>query len=185
MCIQNGGRRKGALAAAGLAAVLAAVLAGGGCDGVGDAAVSRDPVGSHGVTPDLAAASFGDWTADAVGAGDLAIDVDDGRQMYLGSCAACHGTGGQGMPNQGPDLRGSAFVGGSTDDQLLAFLAGGRPAGDPQNKSGLPMPPRGGNPSLSDRHLGQIVKYLRTVTPHENVAQTGLVNESNLVEGRP
>ena len=126
-----------------------------------------------------------DGPGDVSGGDDLAMDVDDGRQLYLGSCAACHGTGGQGMPNQGPDLRGSAFVAGSTDDQLLTFLAKGRPSGDPQNKSGLPMPPRGGNPSLGDRHLGQIVRYLRTVTPHENVAQSGLVNESNLVEGRP
>ena len=181
MRIQNCGWRKGALAAAGLAAV----LAGGGCDGGGDVAVSRNLAGAHGVPPDVAAASVADWAGDAAGAGDLAIDVDDGRQLYLGSCAACHGAGGQGMPNQGPDLRGSAFVAGSTDDELLADLAAGRPAGDPQNKSGLPMPPRGGNPSLSDRHLGQIVKYLRTVTPHENVAQTELVNESNLVEGRP
>ena len=113
------------------------------------------------------------------------MDVEDGRQLYLGSCAACHGTGGQGMPNQGPDLRGSAFVAQSTDDQLLAFLAGGRPTGDPQNKSGLPMPPRGGNPSLSDRHLGQIVKHLRTVAGDEDAAQLGSAAESGDVEGRP
>ena len=126
-----------------------------------------------------------DWPGDAAGGDEFVIDVEDGRQLYLGSCAACHGAGGQGMPNQGPDLRGSAFVAGSADDQLLAFLAGGRPAGDPQNKSGLPMPPRGGNPSLSDSHLGQIVKYLRTVTAHDDAAQVGSATGPGDVEGRP
>ena len=176
MRIQNWRWRKGALAAAGLAAV----LAGGGCDGGGDAAVTRALAGAYGVPPDVAAESV----ADPAGAGALAIDVDDGRQLFLGSCAACHGTAGQGMPNQGPDLRGSAFVAGSTDDQLLAFLAAGRPAGDPRNKSGLPMPPRGGNPSLSDRHLGQIVKYLRTVSAHDG-AQISSAPEPADWEGRP
>ena len=161
------------------------VLAGGGCDGGGEVAVSRNLAGAHGVPPDVAAASVGGWASDATGAGDLGMEVDDGRQLYLGSCAACHGTGGQGMPNQGPDLRSSALVAGSTDGELLAFLAAGRPAGDPQNKSGLPMPPRGGNPSLSNRHLGQIVKYLRTVTAHEDAAQLGWAPELDDVEGRP
>jgi disulfide bond formation protein DsbB len=164
------------------AAMAVAALLAGGCDGGGDAAVSRDLAGAHGVPPDLAAASAGEGPGDAVGDGDLALELDDGRQLYLGTCAACHGTGGQGMPNQGPDLRGSAFLAKSTDDQLLAFLASGRPAGDPQNKSGLPMPPRGGNPSLSDRHLGQIVKYVRTVTAHDDVAQIGSAGDW---EGRP
>lgn len=180
MRVLKHGRARRALLAAGVAAVLAC----GGCDG-GDAAVSRNPVRDRGVPPDHAQAPVGDWPGEAAGGDELAMDVEDGRQLYLGSCAACHGTGGQGMPNQGPDLRGSAFVAGSTDHQLQAFLAAGRSAADPQNKSGLPMPPRGGNPSLSDRHLGQIAKYLRTVTAHEDEAQLGSAAELSDVEGRP
>jgi disulfide bond formation protein DsbB len=168
-----------AVAAAGVAALLA-----GGCDGGGDAAVSRNSAAVRAGPPDFAA-PVADGPGDAGGAGDLAMDVEDGRELYAGSCAACHGTGGQGLPNQGPDLRGSEFVAGSTDDQLLAFLASGRPAGDPRNKSGLPMPPRGGNPSLTDRHLGQIVKYLRVVTAADDVAQFGSAAELSDGEGRP
>ena len=181
MRILNCGWGRRAILAGGAALVLAV----GGCDGGGDAAVSRDLAGGRGVPPDVALAAVGDGPGDVSGGDDLAMDVEDGRQLYLGSCAACHGTGGQGMPNQGPDLRGSAYVAGSTDDQLLTFLANGRPSGDPQNKSGLPMPPRGGNPSLGDRHLGQIVRYLRTVTADEDAAQIGLASESTDLEGRP
>ena len=39
----------------------------------------------------------------------------------------------------------------------------GRPAGDPLNDTGVDMPPRGGNPSLSDEDLAHIVAYLRTL----------------------
>ena len=60
----------------------------------------------------------------------------------------------------------------SSDADLLKFLATGRPIGDPRNASGLPMPPRGGNPSLTDRHLGQIVTYLRTLNERSGDAHT-------------
>lgn len=169
-----------------LAAGVAALIAAGGCDdGGGDSAGSGGLAHPRDMSPDVAAAPIADWPGDSASAGDLAMDVEDGRQLYLGSCAACHGAAGQGMPNQGPDLRGSAFVARSSDEQLLTFLAGGRPVGDPLNTSGLPMPPRGGNPSLSDRHLGQIVKYIRTVTAHEDAAQLGSATELGDVEGRP
>ena len=181
MRVLNCGWGKRALVAAGVALL----LVGGGCDGGDDAAVSGNLAAARGVPPDLAAAPAADWPGDAAAGDELAMDAEDGRQLYLGSCATCHGTGGQGMPNQGPDLRGSAFVAASTDDQLLTFLASGRPAGDPQNKSGLPMPPRGGNPSLSDRHLGQIVKFIRTVASDEGAAQLGSAAELSEVEGQP
>ena len=145
-------------------AMSAAALAAAGCDPGEDDAVSRDPAPRHDVSPDLASAGAVVWPGETSADGASDPDVEDGRQLFLGSCTACHGTNGQGMPNQGPDLRGSALLARASDDELQAFLAGGRPVGDPLNVSGLPMPPRGGNASLSDRHLRQIVKYLRTVT---------------------
>jgi disulfide bond formation protein DsbB len=140
------------------AVALAAAAAGGCGDDAGDAGVSASLAGGRGVSPYLATAADTQWPDDP------AAGAEDGRQLYLATCAACHGAAGQGLPHQGPDLRGSGFLAQSTDDTLLAFLVSGRPVGDPRNTSGLPMPPRGGNPSLSDRHLGQIVQYLRTVS---------------------
>jgi disulfide bond formation protein DsbB len=145
-----------------LALGVAAVAAVQGCDG-GDTAVAPD---SSQVGPsDLASASAAEWPDGRPAAEEQAFDVEDGRLLFLGSCAACHGTSAQGMPHQGPDLRSSAFVSRSSHEELVTFLASGRPPGDPRNVSGLPMPPRGGNPALTDRHLRLIVEYLRSVRP--------------------
>ena len=52
---------------------------------------------------------------------------------------------------QGP--AGNEFIGGMTDDQLVAFLKEGRRADHPLNEKGVDMPPKGGNPGLSDDDL--------------------------------
>jgi disulfide bond formation protein DsbB len=46
---------------------------------------------------------------------------------------------------------------------LVEFLNTGRPAEHPDNESGITMPPKGGNPSLSDDDLADIAAYLRTL----------------------
>jgi mono/diheme cytochrome c family protein len=167
-----------------LAAVAVVVaLAAGGCDR-GDACVSPNTAGAHGVSPYNASAPTADWPDEVAGDEALVGDLADGRQLYLGTCAACHGAAGQGLPNQGTDLRGSAFVTDSSDDALQSFLAAGRPASDPNNTSGLPMPPRGGNLSLSDWHLGLIVKFLRTLRPERDGDVLGSAAEAATVEGQ-
>ena len=170
-------------------AVLAALAMAAGCDGAADGSGAdadgpRNVAAARGVPPDVATATTVDWPEEAAGGDALAADLEDGRQLYLGSCAACHGTGGQGLPNQGPDLRGSAFVADASDETLRGFLAAGRPVGDPKNTSGLPMPPRGGNPSLSDRHLGLIVTYLRSIEPRQDAHVIGLAAEQGDSEER-
>jgi mono/diheme cytochrome c family protein len=166
------------------AAVVAALAAGAGCDGGADTGVSPDLAAARGVPPNTAAAVDPGWPDELGGTETADADVEDGRQLYLSTCAACHGAGGQGMPNQGPDLRGSAFVGRSTDDQLVAFLASGRAIGAPANPSGLPWPPRGGYASLSDRHLGLVVKYLRIVEARRDAGQGSAPAEQAHAEQR-
>jgi disulfide bond formation protein DsbB len=58
---------------------------------------------------------------------------------------------------------GSAFVNSRSDDQLLAFLQTGRPVTDPLNTTGVLMPPRGGQASLTDRDLLNVIAYLRSL----------------------
>ena len=48
-------------------------------------------------------------------------------------------------------------------DELGASLEVGRPTSDPANTTGVDMPPKGGNPSLSEEDIDHIVAYLRTV----------------------
>jgi mono/diheme cytochrome c family protein len=84
-----------------------------------------------------------------------------GRKLYKESCTICHGANGQGLPHQGADLRLSKFVAGESDNALVNFLRKGREANDPKSVQGLVMPPRGGNPSLDDTALSDIVLFLR------------------------
>ena len=142
-----------------------------GCDREGGG-VAPDQGAGRGVSAELAQQVATVWPGEEAAAGAGEFDVEVGRELFMASCAACHGTGGQGMPNQGPDLRASALTVKSSDDEILAFLAKGRQVGDPQSVMGLPMPPRGGNAALSNRQLAQIVKFLRTVASPGGQATT-------------
>lgn len=62
----------------------------------------------------------------------------------------------------GKALTDSDFVRARTDDEMVEFLAEGRRADHPQNTKGVDMPPRGGNPALSDEDLAAIVSFLRS-----------------------
>jgi len=86
-----------------------------------------------------------------------------GRNTFLGTCAACHGPDAQGITGLGKNLVTSEFVHSLTDDELLAFIQKGRQVFDPANTTGVEMPPRGGNPGLSDNDLRNIIVYLRSI----------------------
>ena len=78
------------------------------------------------------------------------------------------------MPHQGPDLRTSAFIRRQTDEQLVAFVRAGRLPSDPHSVMRLYMPPLGGDFSLREQDLTQIVAYLRTLQAEpERVADNG------------
>ncbi len=87
--------------------------------------------------------------------------IAHGEQIYLQSCAACHGLDGMGVANLGNQLRGSDFFTSNTDEQLLAMIRAGRELNDPANTSGLVMPPSGGRPDLSDADILAIIQFLR------------------------
>ena len=75
----------------------------------------------------------------------------------------CHGAGGQGSPRLGKSLVDNAFSQNLSDAELVEFLRQGRSAGDPLNELGVDMPPKGGNPALTDADLASIVAYLRSL----------------------
>jgi mono/diheme cytochrome c family protein len=105
------------------------------------------------------ASSTFDTMPTAAGSDDA--DAAKGQMLYAQSCTTCHGTNLQGMPHQGVSLRDNKFVAATNDRNLVAFLKLGRRPADSGNKTGLLMPPRGGNPSLDDDGLLHIVAYLR------------------------
>ena len=90
-------------------------------------------------------------------------DAAKGKSLFEGTCAACHGQNAKGMPGLGKDLTISEFAKGKSDSDLVAFIKVGRPVSDPLNTTGVEMPARGGNASLTDQDLFDIVAYLRTL----------------------
>jgi disulfide bond formation protein DsbB len=110
----------------------------------------------------LAIVAFG--VACGGGGGDTSGDptLAAGEKHFMSTCATCHGRDGRGMPKLGKDLHDNKFTQDLSDDELVAFLIEGRPAWDPLNEQGVDMPPRGGNPALTDENLMEIVAYLRT-----------------------
>jgi disulfide bond formation protein DsbB len=89
--------------------------------------------------------------------------VAAGQTAFASACSACHGPDAKGVPNLGKDLTASTFTKGLSDADLIAFTKKGRPANDPQNTTKVDMPPKGGNPALTDDQLTAIVAYLRTL----------------------
>lgn len=86
-----------------------------------------------------------------------------GQKLFTGTCSACHGPQGEGIPGLGKDMTTSQFIAGKTDQELLGFIKVGRDPSDPLNTTGVAMPSKGGNPSLSDEDLQNIISYIRTL----------------------
>lgn len=101
--------------------------------------------------------------AAAGGDEELAGYIASGNKIFHSLCVACHGPGGVGMPNNGKALVRNAFVQSLDDDGLLGFIKQGRSPSDPKNTTGIQMPPKGGNPAMSDDDILDVISYLRTL----------------------
>ncbi len=90
-------------------------------------------------------------------------DPTEGKEMFVQSCSACHGPEGKGVEGLGTNMTASEFIAGKSDAELIEFIKQGRDPGDPLNTTGVAMPPKGGNPALSDEDLQDIVAYIRAI----------------------
>lgn len=84
-----------------------------------------------------------------------------GKQVFKQTCVACHGEDGKGIEGLGKNWTTSEYIASSTNDELFEFLKVGRTIEDPANTTGVLMPPRGGNPNLTDDDLRNVVLYMR------------------------
>jgi len=112
-------------------------------------------------TPAAASAAVSATTAPAPAAAKG--DATQGQTSFLMTCAACHGPEGKGVKNLGKDMTISKFIAGKPDDDLLAFVKTGRPIDDPLNTTGVLMPPKGGNPAMTDEELRNVIAFIRTI----------------------
>jgi len=95
------------------------------------------------------------------GGGDNA--VQEGQKVFGRVCATCHGQDAKGLPRLGKGLLDNEFVQSQSDQELVEFLKKGRAATHPLNETGVDMPPRGGDPSITDEDLQNVVAYVRTL----------------------
>ncbi|MFN8445034.1 MAG: c-type cytochrome [Caldilineaceae bacterium] len=109
----------------------------------------------------VAAAASTPVPSDAQAAAPIG-DPEKGKVVFT-TCAACHGPNGQGVQGLGKPFTTSEFIATKTDAELVEFLKVGRPVGDPLNTTGVAMPPKGGNPALTDQDLFNVVAYVRTL----------------------
>lgn len=90
-------------------------------------------------------------------------DAVAGKAQFDTVCIACHGPGGVGVEGLGKPFTTSEFLLTVSDQELLEFVKTGRPISHPDNTTGVDMPPKGGNPALTDEQLLDIIAYIRTL----------------------
>ncbi len=90
-------------------------------------------------------------------------DPAAGKEQFDMICFACHGPGGEGIEGLGKPFTTSEFLRERSDEEMVAFIKVGRPSGDPLNTTGIDMPPKGGNPALTDDQILDIIAYVRTL----------------------
>lgn len=135
------------------------------------------------VTAEAAPVVEGEATADAAAAGAetsaVAVSYDPqavslGSTLFMANCSACHGMNALGVQGLGKNLLDSEFMDSLTDDELIVFIQTGRQPFDPANTTGVAMPAYGGNPTLSEIQLFDIVAWLRTNALHpERIVANG------------
>ena len=77
-----------------------------------------------------------------------------GEQIYKQTCVVCHGTDGKGAIPGVSDFKERLS---KSDDTLLQHIIEGyQSPGSP-----MAMPPRGGNPNLSDQDIREVLSYIK------------------------
>ena len=89
--------------------------------------------------------------------------AQQGKGIFDRICATCHGKDANGLPKLGKGLRNNEFTKSQSDQELVDFLKIGRPATHPLNTTGVDMPPKGGDPTISEADLVNVVAFLRTL----------------------
>ena len=83
-------------------------------------------------------------------------DSARGETLFNGPCIACHGPDGTGTIPGVPDFTKDGGPLSKPDDVLFAHMRDGFQSG-----GGMAMPPKGGNPSLTEQDLVDLLAYMR------------------------
>ncbi len=84
-------------------------------------------------------------------------DFKAGKKVYDTTCFVCHGKDGKGALPGVPDMTGKDSRLREDDALLLKHVTDGY-----QSKgSAMAMPPKGGNPNLSEAELKSVIEYMK------------------------
>ncbi|MDE2462439.1 MAG: cytochrome c [Alphaproteobacteria bacterium] len=83
-------------------------------------------------------------------------DPAHGKVIFEQTCSACHGADGHGVIPGAPDFTKKGGVLSKPHSALAAHIENGYSSPD----SPMSMPPRGGNPGLSDQDINDVHAYL-------------------------
>jgi disulfide bond formation protein DsbB len=136
------------------AAIVAISLSALGC-------TTNSPASAGGSSPAATTSGAPGGAASAVAL--TAGNPTTGKTFFEQTCSACHGMDAHGVKGLGKNLTTSTFAKGLTDQQLVDFIKKGRDPSDPLNTTHVAMPPKGGNPAVTDQDLMNVVSYLRTL----------------------
>ncbi len=93
----------------------------------------------------------------AVSAEKPTQQVSNGKTIYKQTCIACHGSNGKGAIPGVPDFTNKSGPLSKSDSILLRHTINGfQSPGSP-----MAMPPKGGNPKLSNADLQNVLTYIR------------------------
>jgi len=90
-----------------------------------------------------------------------------GKHMYDQNCLPCHGSDGVGAFAGISDLtQAEAFNAGMASDEVLFKYLEPIKQGVKSSSGGVSMPPKGGNPNLTDQDIREVLKYMREKFNH-------------------
>jgi cytochrome c5 len=112
------------------------------------ASFKAPPVAAPAAAPAAAAAAAATPVALAAAAPAASADTPDGEAVYKKACSACHASGAAGAPRSGDKAAWAPRI-KKGEEALVASVIKGLGV----------MPPRGGNPKLSDAEVRAAVQY--------------------------
>jgi cytochrome c5 len=86
-----------------------------------------------------------------------------GKAWFSLTCVTCHGPTGDGINQLAPSLKESEFLKTANAVDINLLIRRGRPITDPFNKSGKPMPARGGDATISDEKVADLVAFVMSL----------------------
>ena len=106
-----------------------------------------------------------DATVEEAAEAAIVGDPAAGETIYQVSCVACHGPDARGVEGLGKSLHpeDSDFISDRTDAELVEYIKVGRRIDDPLNTTGIDMPPKGGNPAMTEEQMYDVVAFMRTL----------------------